>query len=44
VKALVLGGEGMLGHKMFQILRTRYPDTGCTIFGSLAEREPSWNG
>ncbi len=37
MKALVLGGEGMLGHKMFQILRTRYPDTFCSIFGSLAE-------
>jgi dTDP-4-dehydrorhamnose reductase len=37
MKALVLGGEGMLGHKMFQILRGRYPDTRCTIFGSLAE-------
>jgi dTDP-4-dehydrorhamnose reductase len=37
VKALVLGGEGMLGHKMFQTLRACYPDTGCTIFGSLAE-------
>jgi dTDP-4-dehydrorhamnose reductase len=37
VKALVLGGEGMLGHKMFQTLRACYPDTGCTIFGSLEE-------
>ncbi|MGA2260232.1 MAG: SDR family oxidoreductase [Acidobacteriota bacterium] len=37
MKALILGGEGMLGHKMFQILRARYSDTGCTIFGSLAE-------
>jgi dTDP-4-dehydrorhamnose reductase len=37
MKALILGGEGMLGHKMFQILRARYPDTRCTIFGSLSE-------
>ena len=37
MKALILGGEGMLGHKMFQILRARYPDSGCTIFGSPAE-------
>ena len=35
MKALVLGGEGMLGHKMFQTLQARYPDTRCTIFGSL---------
>jgi dTDP-4-dehydrorhamnose reductase len=35
---LVLGGEGMLGHKMFQTLLTRFPNTGCTIFGSLEDR------
>ena len=32
---LVLGGEGMLGHKIFQTLSARYPGTKCTIFGSL---------
>jgi dTDP-4-dehydrorhamnose reductase len=32
---LVLGGEGMLGHKMFQVLSAAYPRTKCTIFGSL---------
>jgi dTDP-4-dehydrorhamnose reductase len=32
---LVLGGEGMLGHKVFQALSARYPGTKCTIFGSL---------
>jgi dTDP-4-dehydrorhamnose reductase len=32
---LVLGGEGMLGHKMFQVLSAAYPQTKCTIFGSL---------
>jgi dTDP-4-dehydrorhamnose reductase len=37
VKILVLGGEGMLGHKMFQTLREHYPDTSCTIRGSLVE-------
>jgi dTDP-4-dehydrorhamnose reductase len=34
MKALVLGGEGMLGHKMYQTLLERFPDTGCTILGS----------
>jgi dTDP-4-dehydrorhamnose reductase len=34
---LILGGEGMLGHKMTQILRMKYPDTTCTIMGSLAD-------
>jgi dTDP-4-dehydrorhamnose reductase len=37
MKALVLGGEGMLGHKMFQTLSGYYPDTTCTLFGSLSE-------
>ena len=37
MKILVLGGEGMLGHKMFQTLAARYPDTCCTIRGSLEE-------
>jgi dTDP-4-dehydrorhamnose reductase len=32
---LVLGGEGMLGHKVFQVLSSRFPETQCTIFGSL---------
>jgi hypothetical protein len=27
----------MLGHKMFQTLRAHYPETGCTIFGSLSD-------
>jgi len=31
LKILVLGGEGMLGHKMFQTLLSRYPDTTCTV-------------
>ncbi|MBN1364268.1 MAG: SDR family oxidoreductase [Syntrophaceae bacterium] len=35
MKIIVLGGEGMLGHKVFQNLSTRYPGTRCTIFGSL---------
>ncbi len=37
MKALILGGEGMLGHKMFQTLRNRRWDVGCSILGSLAE-------
>jgi dTDP-4-dehydrorhamnose reductase len=32
---LVLGGTGMLGHKMFQRLRKRFPETYCTIRGSI---------
>ena len=32
---LVLGGTGMLGHKMFQQLRMRYAETYCTIRGSI---------
>lgn len=34
MRILVLGGEGMLGHKMYQTLLARYPDTACTILGS----------
>lgn len=37
MKILVLGGEGMLGHKMFQTLSSRYPDTACTVARTLAE-------
>ncbi len=37
MKVLVLGGEGMLGHKMFQVLMSRYPDTACTVIGSLRD-------
>jgi dTDP-4-dehydrorhamnose reductase len=29
-KILVLGGSGMLGHKIFQILRAQFPSTVCT--------------
>ena len=31
MKILVLGGAGMLGHKMFQILQERIGDTWCTL-------------
>jgi dTDP-4-dehydrorhamnose reductase len=31
VKILILGGGGMLGHKMFQVLGHRFPDTWCTL-------------
>jgi dTDP-4-dehydrorhamnose reductase len=37
LKILILGGEGMLGHKMLQVLRERYPDTACTIARSADE-------
>jgi dTDP-4-dehydrorhamnose reductase len=30
-KILVLGGGGLLGHKMFQILGNRFADTWCTL-------------
>ena len=30
-KILVLGGGGMLGHKMFQVLGNRYANTWCTL-------------
>ena len=29
----MLGGEGMLGHKMVQVLSGRFPDTWCTLRG-----------
>lgn len=34
MKVLVLGGEGMLGHKIFQIVAERFPTTACTVRGS----------
>ena len=37
MKVLIRGGEGMLGHKMFQLLRSGYPDTACAVRGSLRE-------
>ena len=30
-KVLILGGSGMLGHKMFQLLRVRFPETYVTV-------------
>ncbi|HEX4948451.1 MAG TPA: NAD-dependent epimerase/dehydratase family protein, partial [Blastocatellia bacterium] len=37
MKILVLGAAGMLGHKMFQTLRERFPDTHGTIHDSINE-------
>lgn len=37
MKIIVLGGEGMLGHKVFQTLSTSYPGTKCTVNGSLSD-------
>ena len=37
MKVLVLGGEGMLGHKIYQVLLSRYPSTACTVIGSLRD-------
>lgn len=31
MKVLVLGGGGMLGHKMYQTLARHFPDTWCTV-------------
>jgi len=31
MKVLVVGGTGMLGHKMFQVLQRRISDTWCTV-------------
>jgi hypothetical protein len=36
-KIIILCGAGMLGHKMFQVLQQRVPDTYCTIRSSLGE-------
>ena len=35
MEILILGGSGMLGHKLFQRLRLRHSDTYCTIRGSI---------
>jgi dTDP-4-dehydrorhamnose reductase len=35
MEILILGGSGMLGHKLFQRLRRSHPETCCTIRGSL---------
>lgn len=34
---LVLGGGGMLGHKMFQILASRFDEVACTILGAKTD-------
>jgi dTDP-4-dehydrorhamnose reductase len=34
---LVLGGEGMLGHKMYQTLLRDHPDVACTVYGALED-------
>lgn len=36
-RILILGGAGMLGHKMYQVLGSRFPDTYCTIRGRTDE-------
>jgi dTDP-4-dehydrorhamnose reductase len=37
MKILILGGNGMLGHKLFQRLRQTRPETICTVRGSFME-------
>jgi len=34
-KVMVLGGAGMLGHKMFQTLRERFAGTFCTVWEDM---------
>lgn len=34
---LVLGGGGLLGHKLFQVLGARYPGTWCTLRSSRTQ-------
>jgi dTDP-4-dehydrorhamnose reductase len=36
---LILGGSGMLGHKMFQVLGARFADISCTIRGKTSAAE-----
>ena len=38
MKILVLGASGMLGHKIFQVLGAKFPDTYGTIQGSVNDR------
>src|ERR1017187_1035651 len=40
-KVIVLGGAGMLGHKMFQTLRERFPGTFCTVWEDV--RKPPFD-
>ncbi len=35
MKIVVLGGRGMLGHKVFHALLEEYPETACTVSGKL---------
>lgn len=35
---VILGGTGMLGHKLFQQLRAEYPATICTIHGRACDQ------
>jgi dTDP-4-dehydrorhamnose reductase len=36
MQILIVGGAGMLGHKLFQHFRASHPDTACTIRGTVA--------
>jgi dTDP-4-dehydrorhamnose reductase len=38
-RVLVLGGSGMLGHKMYLLLGSRFPDTSCTMRGKTSDAE-----
>src|ERR1039458_2822961 len=38
MRIVVIGGAGMLGHKMFQILRERFPGTACTTRQDVRKR------
>jgi dTDP-4-dehydrorhamnose reductase len=40
-RVLILGGTGMLGHKMFQVLREHFDGVVCSIRGSKADMQCS---
>jgi len=38
MRICILGGTGMLGHKMYQVIRESYPDTFVTLHGHLQDQ------
>jgi dTDP-4-dehydrorhamnose reductase len=35
MKIIILGGDGMLGHKMFQVVSNRFDEVFCTLHGNI---------
>jgi dTDP-4-dehydrorhamnose reductase len=35
MKIIILGGDGMLGHKMFQVVSKRFDEVFCTLHGNI---------